>query len=230
VKKAKDKFKIYKNVFDEFTLKTLFKLSSRGHFDELLSPLRIGKESNVFLADKKEDIVIVKIYRLQSCNFNRMYMYIKSDPRFQNLKKQRRLIIFKWVQREFANLTIAKKITVPKPMAFLNNVIIMESIGGNKPAPQLKDKLPKNPKKFADEIIKSVKKLYDSGLVHADLSEFNILNHNEKPYLIDFSQATTTKDSESMEYLERDLKNLSNFFKKLNVDLDIAEIKKEIIK
>ena len=131
--KSLEKFKIYKNVFDGFTLRTLFKLSTEGHFDELLSPLMIGKESNVFLASShhdEDDVVIVKIYRLHSCNFNKMYSYIKTDPRFQEIKNQKRQVIFKWVQREYRNLLIAReKISVPNVIAFMNNVLVMESIG-----------------------------------------------------------------------------------------------------
>ena len=232
VKKSPQKFKIYKNVFDEFTLKTLFKLSSQGHFDDLLSPVMIGKESNIFLADTKDkEYVIVKIYRLHSCNFNKMYSYIQSDPRFVKLRNQRRLVIFNWVQREYRNLMIAReKILVPKPIAFLKNVLVMELIGGDKPALQLKDKIPKDLKRFADDILTSVKDLYELGIVHADLSEFNILNHNDKPYFIDFSQATSVKDQNAKEYFDRDLKNIVRFFKKLDLKLDFDKIKKEIIK
>ncbi len=236
VKKSKDKFKIYKNVFDEFTLKTLFKLSSQDHFDELMSPVRIGKESNIFLAETKHnEYVIVKIYRLHSCNFNQMFSYIRTDPRFLNLKNQRRLVIFKWVQREYRNLLLAReKINVPKPITFLNNIIVMESIGNNKPAPQLKDDLPKDIKGFSQAILDSVKKLASLGLIHADLSEFNILNYKQKPYFIDFSQGTSIKDPNALKYLRRDLINISRFFKKHKVIIDgereFQEIKKEIIK
>lgn len=235
-KRSIEKFKIFKNVFDEFTLNVLFKLSTQEHFDELTSPVMIGKESNVFLAntlDKEQ--VIVKIYRLHSCNFNQMFSYIRSDPRFINLKNQRRLIIFKWVQREYRNLMIARqKILVPKPIAFLKNVVVMESIGKDIPAKQLKDKIPEEIETFADNVIDSIKKLVELGIVHGDISEFNILNHNEKPYFIDFSQATSVKDQNALEYLKRDLGNIKRFFKKFNhlVDTDrvYEELKKEIIK
>ena len=212
------------------TLKNLHKLSSQGHFDELISPIRIGKESNIFLADTKDnEYVIVKIYRVQSCNFNQMYSYIKSDPRFLNLKNQRRLVIFKWVQREYRNLLLAReKINVPKPIAFLNNIIVMESIGNDKPASQLKDDLPKNMKAFSKKILEFVKKLASLGLIHADLSEFNILNYNQKPYFIDFSQGTSVKDPNALIYLKRDLKNLARFFKKHKVSIDAEKEFEEI--
>lgn len=236
MKKSLEKFKIYKNVFDNFTLRTLFKLNTENHFEDLLSPIMIGKESNVFLASTQtQDFVIVKIYRLHSCNFNKMYSYIKTDPRFQQLKNQRRQVIFKWVQREYRNLLLAReKISVPQPIAFMNNVIVMESIGDNVPAPQLKDKIPKNIKEFSDKVIESMVNLTKLGLVHGDLSEFNILNQNEKPVFIDFSQSTSTKDPNALEYLERDLKIIVKFFKKHKYELDgekiFSNLKKEIIK
>ena len=93
-KKSKEKFKVYKNVFDEFTLRTLFHLESKGHFlEEGLVPISIGKESNVFWGQGKAGEVVLKIYRLETCDFNRLYDYIKYDPRFLKLKKQRRKVI-----------------------------------------------------------------------------------------------------------------------------------------
>ena len=222
-KKSRDKFQVYKNVFDEFTLETLFKLSSQGHFDELLSPVMIGKEANIFLADTKEDhYVIVKIYRLYSCNFNKMFSYINSDPRFMDLKNRKRLVIFRWVQREYRNLLLAReKINVPMPIAFSNNVLVMESIGNDSPAPQLKDSSPKNAEEFAQQVLKFIKELASIELVHGDLSEFNILNYNDKPYFIDFSQGTCTKDPNALEYLKRDIGNIARFFRRLKVEIDV---------
>ncbi len=231
-KKSKEIWKVYKNVFSEFTLRTVFKLSSEGHFDELKSPISIGKEANIFSATKGKGLVIVKIYRLESCNFNQMYNYIKQDVRYSGLHKRRRLIIFSWVQREFRNLLIAREAgcNVPKPIAFKNNVIVEEYLGDDKPAPMLKDSHVKNKKKFFDEIIKSIRKLYKHGLVHADLSKFNILNFHDKPYFIDFSQATTLRASEANKYLKRDIKNVCNYFKRLGLKVDEDKVYKKIVK
>tara|TARA_Y100000034_G_scaffold14075_1_gene14698 strand:- start:6736 stop:7437 length:702 start_codon:yes stop_codon:yes gene_type:complete len=231
-KKSKEIWKVYKNVFSEFTLRTIFKLSSEGHFDELKSPISIGKEANIFSATKGKDKVIVKIYRLESCNFNQMYNYIKQDVRYTNLRKHRRQIIFAWVQREYRNILIARDAgcNVPKPITFKNNIIIEEFIGDKDPAPMLKDSKIKNKTKFLNEIIKNMKKLYKKGLVHADLSQFNILNHKNKPYFIDFSQATTTKASEADKYLKRDIKNIVKYFKKLGLKVDKDDVYEKITK
>ena len=54
-KKSKEKFKVYKNVFDEFTRRTLFELESKGHFlEESLIPISVGKESNVFWGQSQD--------------------------------------------------------------------------------------------------------------------------------------------------------------------------------
>ncbi len=215
-----ERFKTLQGVFDEFTNRTLFELHSRDNFEELVSPVTVGKESNIFLASSGKDTVIVKIYRVQNCDYKRMFEYIKKDPRYDYLQKHRRQIILAWTQREYKNLLRAEKagIRAPKPLAFMNHIIVEEMIGGNKPAPMLKDAKPKDPKKFFDLIIEEMEKLYHEGeLIHGDLSPFNILNYNEKPYFIDFSQATLIKTPNSEELLQRDVKNMVQFFAKLGV-------------
>ena len=85
-KEYTEKFKTMHNVFDDFTNRTIFKLITEGHFRGLESPISIGKESNVFSAlTEDERRVIIKIYRLETCDFNRMYDYIKDDPRYFGL-------------------------------------------------------------------------------------------------------------------------------------------------
>jgi len=76
-RKVKEKWKVYKNVFDGFTLRNLFKLKTQDYFEELKSLVKIGKESNIFSAITKENTLIAaKIYRIENCNFNQMYRYI----------------------------------------------------------------------------------------------------------------------------------------------------------
>ena len=231
VNTSREEWKIYQNVFDKFTIALIRKLISQDYFEELEMPLAVGKEANVFIAktkspDKKR--VIVKIYRLENCNFNKMFDYIKQDPRYLSMRKNRRDIVFSWVQREYRNLLLAREaINVPTPIIFKNNILVLEMIG--EPSPMLKDKKPKNPKKFLDLILKDVKSLWKQGLVHGDLSAFNILNNSEKPIFIDFSQATVTQSFDAKELLLRDLKNIKQFFAKLKTDLDVDETYNKII-
>src|SRR3989338_497971 len=131
---TQERFKTYKNVFDNKTLQTLFKLESEGYFQELQSPVSIGKESNVFTAVKKDGTyVIIKIYRVNNADFKRMYKYISDDPRFEGLSSSRRKVISAWAQREYRNLLIAAQdgANVPVPYAVKDNILIMELIGEN---------------------------------------------------------------------------------------------------
>jgi len=228
-KTARERFKTYQNVLDEFTIRGLFKLITQGHFEGLQSALYIGKEANVFAAESKEGMVIVKIYRLETCDFNRMYDYIKYDPRYTGLKSQRRKVIFSWAQREYRNLMKARDvIRVPKPITFLNNILVLEFIGNHELAPKVKDHYPERPADFAEKTFEFVKLLYRQGMVHGDLSEFNILNYNEGPVFIDFSQATMLDNPRADEFLERDVRNMCNFFnKRLGMTLDVmTELKR----
>lgn len=227
---SQERFKTDKGVFDEFTHRNLFELESRGVFDKLLSPYKIGKESNVFIAQRKNKKCIVKIYRLQNCDFKRMYEYIRVDPRYEYLMKRRREIIFAWTQREFKNLLRAKKAGINSPVAhtFRDNILVESMIGDEEPALMLKDQHPKNLQKFFQKVIEQMKKLYKAGLIHGDLSSFNILNYKEEPYFIDFSQGTLVKSPNTEELLRRDIINILAFFKKLKIHANPEEIFKTI--
>lgn len=227
-KKAREKFKTYEDVFDQFTLQNIFKLG-RYFDEETLSPVSIGKESNVFSATARvgnKERIIVKIHRLETSDFNNIYYYIRNDPRFTSLKKRRREVIFAWAQREYRNLLAARQAEVkaPMPIAFLKNIIIMELIGDKEAAPQVKDSVPENPTAFFKGVVENIKRYYKAGFVHGDLSKFNILNHKEIPVLIDFSQATPLKSPVAAELLRRDAVNVADFFRRRGVKTDAEKV------
>ena len=228
---TRDKFKTMHNVFDEFTNRTIYKLITEERFKGLESPISIGKESNVFSAIKEDGSrVIVKIYRLEACDFNRMHEYMKYDPRYLNLKHGKRNTIFAWVQREFRNLLKAREaqVNVPLPIKFVNNILIEEFIGSEGAAPKLKDAIPKNKRQFFEKTVENMKKLHDAGLVHADLSPFNILNFNETPIFIDMSQSTMKENQRYGEFLQRDVRNVCIFFNKIGLEATESGILKKI--
>jgi len=232
--KMKDKFKTYGNVFDQYTLRNLEKLRAKGLIDELVSPIFVGKESNVFTATAEggTKIVVVKIYRLENCDFNKMYEYIKYDYRYPNLRKYRRKVIFAWVHREYRNLLKAREVgvRVPTPLTFLDNILVLEMIGDLKPAPRVKDMAPADALDFYEKTAANMCKLYGGNLVHGDLSQYNILNWNEEPIFIDMSQSTTLENPFAEEYLLRDCKNICNYFWKLGVECDEKELMERVKK
>ncbi|MFW5746296.1 MAG: serine protein kinase RIO [Nanoarchaeota archaeon] len=223
-----ERFKTYGNVFDEFTRRNIFKLASRGFFEETLLPVSIGKEANIFAAPAEDGrMVTIKIYRLENCNFNKMRGYLQTDPRYKNMSQNRRQVIFAWVQREFRNLIKAREagVRVPTPIHFMANIILEEFIGhGNAPAPQLNKSPVDDPQKMCKDICAQMKALYQGGIIHGDLSPFNILVHNQKPFFIDMSQSTELEDPNAEEYLQRDASNLERFFSRFGIDVDTDRI------
>ncbi len=231
--KQKEKFKTRGDVFDNFTVRNLFRLESQGHFlQDTMQPISIGKEANIFSASKQDgQKVIVKIYRLETCDFNKMYDYLKMDPGYKSIPRRRRQVIFSWALREFRNLMHAREvIRVPTPITCLHNILVMEHIGDDNAAPKLKDVHLEKPLEICDEVIAMMKKYYGVGFVHGDLSEFNILIYREHPVFIDFSQSCSLKVFNSIELLERDVRNIKRFFGKYKVRLDEQEMLDHISK
>jgi len=228
--RSKEEWKTMHNVFDSFTERNLFKLISQGYFDGLKSPVSIGKEGNIFTAVKGKETRIVKIYRLSTCDFKKMYQYIRYDPRFPNLTSRRRKVVFSWAHREYRNLLKAREagIDVPTPYAVLFNILVMEMAGTDDPAPQLKKVYPKDPKVFFERVVDQMRKLYAAGFVHGDLSPFNILNDHDRPVFIDMSQSTPLENPYAEEYLERDIRNICVFFAKLEVDCSEEQMRETI--
>jgi len=221
LEKDAETYKIMAGVFDYSTLMTLYRMVHRGIFDELYGAVSTGKEANIFSAlDKQGNYVAVKVYRIATSDFKTMYRYLVGDPRFRTFRRERRSIIYTWVSREFKNLRRAREagVSAPEPIDRENNVLAMEFIGERGlPYPRMKDSPPKNPRAVFEELLDEVEALYSNGkLIHADLSEYNVLVRPE-PVLIDFSMATDIKNPMSDELLLRDLSNLVNYFRKLKV-------------
>ena len=209
--------KILEGIFDKPTLLVFGKLFSDKIIDIVEFPISVGKEGCVFRAltpDKK--FVAVKVYRVVSQTFKNISKYIEGDPRFRTFRNRRDLI-YEWANKEFKNLQILENIgiTVPHPIRRIKNVLVMEYIGDETaPAPLLKDIKLSKPKKFLDKLIKYMEIMYQKAeLVHGDLSEYNILVHNEKPYIIDVGQTVLKEHPMALEFLRRDIHNLIRFFK-----------------
>ncbi len=88
----------------------------------------------------------------------------------------------------------------------------MEWIGHGTAAPVVKNHPPDDPEAFGEQCFREVARLKHAGYVHGDLSEYNILNYDEQPVLIDFSHMTLLTAPNSKELLERDMQNLERYF------------------
>ena len=108
-----------------------------------------------------------------------MSEYLIGDRRFSNIRRTRKDIVFTWTKKEFSNLKRAHAagLPVPLPLVFDRNILIMEFLGEEEfPYPQLRNVELPDPEAVYQEVVMFMKKLYlEAELVHADLSEFNIL-------------------------------------------------------
>ena len=230
--KGVEDYKIHDEVFDRITLLSLYELANKGVIDLLYGTIKTGKEANTFLGKSRDADLAVKIHRVGNRDYSMMMAYIDGDHRFEGIKKSKskRNMVNLWVQKEFKNLKAASEhIRVPEPLAFKNNIIIMEFLGEDaNPYPMLKNAVMQDPKKVFARIKRDTKRLYQkAGLVHADLSEYNVLMAGDEPIMIDFAQAVARGHPRGDEFLERDVSNIVRFFQK-HFKIDEKKVLKEI--
>ena len=229
-KKDSSDRKVGNEIFDKLTLETLYKLANQGHIDVLNGAISTGKEANVLTGiTDDEKFIAVKIYRIATSDFKKMDYYLKGDPRFNIKTKNKRKIIYSWVTKEFKNLTrlYTAGVNVPEPIISSNNVLLIEFIGdkdGN-PAQPVKNQPPENPEEFWNKLLVQLKLFVNEAkLVHGDLSNYNILNKNEDPVIIDVSQSVVLDNPISKELLERDINTLVREYTKLGVKTSYEEV------
>ena len=229
-----NEIKIENKVFDKRTLLTIFKMIQKGLVKSVESVVKEGKESVVISArDKNQEWLALKVYRVEVSDFKSRWQYLVADPRFSRTRKNKWVTVITWAQREFKNLKIASEAGVkcPEPVYVNKNVLVMSFIGeeGRAATELIKTRL-EDPQQVYDQVEGEMKKLAKAGLVHTDLSPYNILML-DVPYLIDFSQATTELNPNAKEFLLRDVKNINNYFLKQGAELNeelFEQLKKEM--
>jgi RIO kinase 1 len=229
VQRSGKKVKTLDEVFDKRSLLAFYKLFTKGILDRVDFPISTGKEANIYKATTpKGKPVVVKVYRTSTSTFKHMWDYIEFDPRFKSVYSARQRIIYEWAKKEYSNLRRLWNagVKVPKPIAYLNNMIVMEYIGDEqRPAPLLREVKLTNPLKVFEQITQDLVKAYNrAGLVHADLSAFNIMIDKGIPRIFDVGQAVVKDHPRAKEFLERDIKNLVSYFNKLGVPVSEASI------
>jgi len=235
-KKDSSFLKAEENVFDVPTLKLLYTFSNKGYIHELGGSVSTGKEANVFYATGEDGEVAVKIYRISSATFKAMDPYILKDPRFTHIRHNRKDIIFAWTQKEFQNLLRIQKagIRSPKPIICDRNVLIMQFMGKDGISyPLLKETQldEEEARLIYAQVIEAMRCIFvRAALVHADLSEYNILIDTEKmePVIIDVGQAVTLNHPNAVEFLIRDVENIKRFFKKYGISEETKDLLKRI--
>ena len=228
--KDKEGRKTVDDVFDQNTLRNIQQLVSRGYISTIENIIATGKEANVFRAKTSDGRNrAMKIFRINTATFRKLEKYIIGDPRFKNTGNSHRERVFTWAQKEYKNLHAMKAAgaNVPKPFHVYKNIVIMQYLGWQfRPYPSIKDKPPKDHENFLKLLCKSIKAYKLEEMSHGDLSEYNILNVREKPYIIDVGQAVPKGHPLHHELHNRDMKNTFRFWKKYIKNLSEEELKK----
>jgi len=227
---------------DPQTRLLLFKLVNGGVLDAINGVISTGKEAVIMHANggpgpedgPEEPLNVpkecaIKVFKTTLNEFKTRDKYIRDDYRFKDRfsKQNPRKIIHMWAEKELHNLVKMAKggIRVPDVVLLKKHVLVMSFIGADgRPAPKLKDAADKMSGKDLqsayDQIVDMMAQMYNvSHLVHADLSEYNILWWDKECWIIDVSQAVEPIHPSGLDFLFRDCTNMYNFFSKRGLDV-----------
>jgi len=166
----------------------------------------------------------VKVYKTNLSEFTNRHEYIEGDHRFASLgqlsRQNKQKIVRVWAEKELKNMTRMHRagIPCPEPIRLIKNVLIMEFIGKDGwGAPQLGEidlgSSSSRASKCFVQVLLITRAMWDRcKLVHADLSEFNVLFQDGKCYVVDVGQAVERLHPNAQQFLRRDIFNVLTFF------------------
>ncbi len=197
--------------YDCLAINTLVKA---GILEAFGKPLGVGKEADVYDAltpDNKR--IAVKFHRLGRTSF-------RQTRRVRGYVAERRHISWLYQSRlgaekefEALKLLYPHRVAVPKPIYQNRHTVAMSMIEG---AELAEYKEMPNPQKTLHEVLSNIRRaLKNVGIIHADLSEYNVLiKPNWHPLIIDWPQYVSREHPNAEQLLERDIKNLVRFFQR----------------
>ncbi|KAG8513051.1 Serine/threonine-protein kinase RIO1, partial [Galemys pyrenaicus] len=213
-------------VLDPRTRMILFKMLTRGIITEINGCISTGKEANVYHASTANgENRAIKIYKTSILVFKDRDKYVSGEFRFRHgyCKGNPRKMVKTWAEKEMRNLIRLNTagIPCPEPILLRSHVLVMGFIGkDDMPAPLLKNVHLSESKarELYLQVIEYMRRIYqDARLVHADLSEFNMLYHSGGVYIIDVSQSVEHDHPHALEFLRKDCANVNDFFLKHGV-------------
>ncbi len=181
---------------------------------DFLGPsIGVGKEADVFEGVTSEEVTVaLKFHRLGRTSFRdtkRKREYL-AERRHTSWLHQSRLA----AEFEFKALQLMYEagVSVPKPIHQNRHIIIMEYIKGV----QLSDIISlEDPEEFLMSILDNMRLVYKAGVIHTDLSEYNILiDEDGRDWIIDWPQYILTDHHNAEEILARDIGNVAHYFKR----------------
>lgn len=207
---------------------SLASLVDHGILDEVLRPLMSGKEAQVYLVVSNGEERVAKVYKeSQNRTFKNRAEYtegrrVRSSRDQRAMEKRSRYgraqdeAAWRSAEVDMIYRLAAAGVRVPKPYHFIDGVLIMELVKDDEgnPAPRLGDLVfsPEQAVAVFQQLISETARMLCAGVVHGDLSDFNVLMAADGPVIIDFPQAVNASGNQNARrILVRDVANLQRF-------------------
>jgi len=196
-----------------------------GVIDEVLRSLKSGKEATVYLVRSGEQIRCAKVYRdMAQRSFQKRAQYqegrkVRGSREARAMGKSTRFgrkeqeAAWKNTEVDVLYKLVAAGVRVPKPYGYFSDTLIMELVTDvhGDPAPRLGevDLSPETAREYHAFLVQQIVRMLSIGLIHGDLSEFNVLVGPDGPVIIDFPQAVNAAGNNgALAMLERDVNNI----------------------
>jgi RIO kinase 1 len=199
-----------------------------GLATEVRQRIGSGKEADVYLCLDGRRRLAVKCYRLYRSS-HRGGRPIKLETMGHQASREYELLVYAWRNR----------VRVPEPGRRVENMLSMEYLGTLEcPAPRLQEAVPTNPAQFMAETIAEIERLAEAGIVHSDLSPFNILVERDHPWIIDLAAGVRVdrlgfspwmRLEEASVALRGGLGALARYFRKHGEDIDVENLVQTLV-
>lgn len=225
--------------------KRLQPLLEDGLIDNVVAQLKSGKEADVYVVRCGDDIRCAKVYKEANQRSFKQAVQYQEGRTERNSRKTRAMnkrtrfgqkeAEEAWLSAEVDALyrLAAAGVRAPKPYNFVDGVLIMELINGDdgQAAPRLSEVSFSQEQAvlYHNQLINEIVRMLCAGLVHGDLSEFNVLIDTSGPVIIDLPQAVNAAGNNNAQaMLERDVKNMREYFARYAPSLLATQYGKEI--
>lgn len=220
-------------------------LHEEGLIDGVVRQLMSGKEATVFVVRCGDETRCAKIYKEPERRSFRQAVDYTENRKTKNTRQARAMAKGTrfgrkaqedaWQSAEVDALfrLAAAGVRVPKPYVFRDGVLLMELVTDEhgEAAPRLNDLVltPDEARTHHEQLIREVVRMLCAGVVHGDLSEYNILIDKDGPVIIDLPQAVDAAgNNHAPSIFERDVVNLRNYFGRYVPELLATNYGKEI--
>ncbi len=225
--------------------KRLQPLVNDGMVDEVLYQLMSGKEAQVYVVRCGDQLRCAKVFKeAQKRSFKQAVEYqegrkVRNSRRARVMSKKTRYGQKEqedaWLNAEVDALyrLAAAGVRVPEPLGFVDGVLLMELVTDEdgRAAPRLDDitLTPEQARDYHSQVIREIVRMLCAGLIHGDLSEFNVLVDSQGPVIIDLPQAVNAAGNNNAErMLERDVDNMRRYFGRFASELLDTDYGREI--